>query len=93
MFLEDNMQDAVNLLREMAEHVDRDLRNLPETSSSPHGQQQSAGVSQSPQQPGCIEFTLEPIVKRQSKRMGVHKRVFETTIESGRLGQYCECTI
>ena len=34
MFLEQNVQDAVELLREMAENVDRELRNLPETSSS-----------------------------------------------------------
>ena len=62
----------------MAEQVERDLRNLPETSSSPHSQQQGAGVSQSPHQPGRIEFTLEPAVERQLKIMGVHERMFET---------------
>ena len=75
------MQDAVDLLCEMAENVDKELRNLPETSSSPHSQQQGAGVLQSPQQPGHIEFTLEPVVERQSKRMGVHERVLETRVQ------------
>ena len=74
------MQDAVDLLHEMAEDVDRELRNLPETSSSPHSQQQGAGVLQSPQQSGRMDFTLEPVVERQSKRMGVHERVFETRV-------------
>ena len=81
MFLEQNLQDAVDLLREMAEDVDRELRNLPETSSSPHSQQHSAGVLQSPQESGRIEFTLEPVIERQSKRMGVHECVFETRVQ------------
>ena len=68
-------------LREMTEDVDRELRNLPETSSSPHSQQLGAGVLQSPQESGRIEFTLEPVVERQSKRMGVHERVFETRVQ------------
>ena len=81
LFLEQTLQDAVDLLREMTEDVDRELRNLPETSSSPHSQQQRAGVLQSPQQSGRIEFTLKPVVERQSKRMGVHERVFETRVQ------------
>ena len=75
------MQDAVDLLREMAENVDKELRNLPETLSLPHSQQQGVGVLQSPQQPGNIEFTLEPIVEPQSIRKGVHERSFETRVQ------------
>ena len=63
------MQDAVELLREMAEGIDKELKNLPETSSSLDSQQLGAGLLQSPQQSGRIEVTLEPVVERQSKRM------------------------
>ena len=69
------------MLRELAEDVDRELRNLPETSSSLNSQQHGAGVLQPPQESGRIEFTLEPVVERQSKRMGVHERVFETRVQ------------
>ena len=94
-FLDKMIHDAVDLLREMVENVDQELRNqancpsvsstveeqeVYSASSPPHSQQQGAGVVKTPQT-GPIEFVLQPLVECKWKRMGVHERVFETRVQ------------